>query len=96
MRNHFLAAFAATLILSSGSGHCQDSEGALGDPAPPPVQDPSLSNSRYFPASLGTSGVAAIAPRTSPAKPGRAAGCSATNPCARPTPARDRVVVGQR
>jgi hypothetical protein len=92
MRNHILAALAASVILlSAPAGYCQDSsESALGDPTPPAVQDPSLSTSRYFPPSLGTSGVAAIGP--SP-KAGHAASCSARNPCALPTPARDRVTV---
>ena len=93
MRKHILAAFAAPLLLLwSSSGFCQDSESALGDPAPQAVKDPSLSNSRYFPPSLGTSGVAAIGPAP---KPSHGANCSATNPCATPTPARDRVTVAQ-
>jgi hypothetical protein len=93
MRNYIAAAFAAPLILLwSSSGYCQDTESALGDPTPAAVQDPKLSNSRYFPPSLGTSGVAAIGPV---AQKSHAAGCSAANPCATPTPARDRVIVVQ-
>lgn len=97
MRNHFLAAFAAPLILLwSGTAYCQgSSESALGDPLPAAVADPNLANSHYFPPSLGTSGVAAIAPRSVAAKAGHAIGCSPVNPCAMPTPARDHVVVGQ-
>ena len=87
IRNHLLAALL--LILSCGSsGYCQDTESALGDPIPAAVADPSLANSRHFSPALGTSGVAAIAP-----KPGHAATCGPTNPCAIPTPARDKVVV---
>lgn len=93
MRKHILAAFAAPLMLLwSNSGFCQDSEGALGDPTTQAVKDPSLSNSHYFAPSLGTSGVAAIGPA---AKPNHGANCSAANPCATPTPARDRVTVAQ-
>jgi len=94
MRNHVLAALAAPLIiLWSGDGYSQDSsESALGDPAPAAVQDPSLSNSRYFPPSQGTAGVAAVV-RARAASHG--ANCSAANPCALPTPARDRVVIAQ-
>jgi len=91
-RKHLLAALPLILFWSS-SGHCQDSsESALGDPAPAAVQDPSLNNSRYFPPALGTAGVAAVAPAP---RPGHAANCSATNPCALPTPARDHVTVTQ-
>jgi hypothetical protein len=99
MRNYIVAAFAAPLILLwSSIGYCQDTESALGDPTPAAVQDPKLSNSRYFPPSLGTSGVAAIGPSrpSGPAaKSSHVASCSATNPCATPSPARDRVVVAQ-
>jgi hypothetical protein len=56
------------------------------------MQDPSLRNSHYFPSSLGTAGVAAIGPARL-ARP--VADCSAQNPCALPTPARDRVTVVQ-
>ncbi|HUE62800.1 MAG TPA: hypothetical protein VMO78_00370 [Rhizomicrobium sp.] len=94
MRNHVLAAIAVPLLLlCSSAAYCQDaSESALGDPAPVAVQDPSLSNSRRFPPSQGTAGVAAVLPaRTA----GHGANCSATNPCALPTPARDRVTVAQ-
>jgi hypothetical protein len=93
MRKHILTAFAAPLLLLwSSSGYCQDSESALGDPTPQAVKDPSLSNSHHFAPSLGTSGVAAIGPA---AKSGRGTNCSAANPCATPTPARDRVTVAQ-
>ena len=93
MRSHFLAAFAIPLfLLWSTSGYCQDSESALGDPAPQAVVDPSLANSRYFLPTLGTAGVAAIAPAPGP---GPAAACSPVNPCAMATPARDRVTVVQ-
>jgi hypothetical protein len=93
MRTYFLAVFAAPLfLLCSSAAYCQDTESALGDPAPQAVVDPSLANSRYFPPALGTSGVAAIAPLPGP---GLAAACSPANPCAMPTPARDRVIVAQ-
>lgn len=91
MRSLFLAAFATPLLLlCSSAAYCQDTESALGDPAPQAMVDPSLANSRYFPPALGTSGVAAIAPAP---RPGLAAACSPVNPCAMPTPARDRVTV---
>jgi hypothetical protein len=94
MRNHILAVLAVSPILLFGAGgYCQDSsETALGDPEPQAVQDPSLSTSRYFPPSLGTAGIAAIGPS---AKAGHTVNCSARNPCALPTPARDRVIVAQ-
>ena len=94
MRDHVLAAIAAPLLLlCSSAAYCQDaSESALGDPAPVAMQDPSLSNSRYFPPSQGTAGVAAVV-RARAAS--RGANCSAANPCALLTPARDRVVVAQ-
>ena len=94
MRNQILVALIACLIpLWGGSGYCQDSsESALGDRAPAAVQDPSLANSRYFPPSQGTAGIAAVGPA---AKAGHGATCSAANPCALPTPARDHVSVAQ-
>ena len=94
MRNQILAALIACLsLLWGGSGYCQDSsESALGDPVPAAVQDPSLANSRYIPPSQGTAGVAAVSPAP---KAGHGANCSAANPCAIPTPARDRVTVAQ-
>jgi hypothetical protein len=92
MRPHLLAALPLILLWAS-SARCQDSsETALGDPTPAAVVDPSLANSHTFPPSLGTSGVAATAPAP---KPGRGANCSPANPCATPTPARDRVIVTQ-
>jgi|SRR5579863_5542828 len=94
MRNQVVAALALPLLLLwSSFGYCQDaSESALGDPAPAAVQDPSLSNSRYFPPSQGTAGVAAVLPARTD---GHGADCSAANPCALPTPARDHVIVSQ-
>jgi hypothetical protein len=94
LRNQIPAALVASLILLwRSSGYCQNSsESALGDPAPAAVQDPSLANSRYFPASQATAGVAAVIPAP---KAGRDANCTAANPCALPTPARDRVTVAQ-
>ena len=92
MRTCFLAAFAASLIFWSSAAWCQDEESALGDPTPPAVQDPSLANSRIFPASLGTTGVAAV---TAAPKPSRPAACNPANPCAMPTPAQDRVVIAR-
>jgi hypothetical protein len=92
MRKHLLAALPL-ILLGAGSAHCQDSsETALGDPTPAAMVDPSLANSHTFPPSLGTSGVAAA---VAAPKPGRGASCSPANPCATPTPARDRVIVTQ-
>jgi hypothetical protein len=91
-----VALATASLLTWSGAAWSQDSEGALGNPLPSAVQDPSLKTSRYFPPSLGTSGVADTDPALSgPANSGKshAANCSALNPCAMPTPARDRVVI---
>jgi hypothetical protein len=91
-----LALAPVSLLMWSSAAWCQDSESALGNPLPPAVQDPSLKTSRYFPPSLGTSGVAYIDPALSaPAKAvkGHGADCSALNPCATPPPARDRVVI---
>jgi hypothetical protein len=94
MRNQILAALVASpILLWRSSGYCQDSsESALGDPAPAAIQDPSLANSRYIPPSQGTAGVAAVSPAP---KAGHVANCSAANPCAFPTPARDHVTVAQ-
>lgn len=93
-QHQLLAALPLILLWSSTAGYCQESsETALGDPAPQPVQDPSLSTSRYFPPSLGTAGIAAVGPS---AKAGPAVTCSARNPCALPTPARDHVIVAQQ
>ncbi len=91
MRKLVLPAASLVLLWSSGA-YCQDaSESALGDPAPQAMEDPSLSHSRYFAPSQSNAGVAAVLP----AKAGPVAKCSTTNPCALPTPARDRVVVVQ-
>jgi hypothetical protein len=91
MRNLVLPA-APLILLWSSIAYCQDaSESALGDPAPQVLQDPSVSNSRHFSPSQSTAGVAAVLP----GKAGHGTRCSATNPCALPTPARDRVVVAQ-
>src|ERR1700742_4213071 len=94
MRNHILAVLAVSPILLFGAGgYCKhSSEPAWGAPEPKPVQDPSLSTSRYFPPSLSTAGVAAIGPS---ATAGHSVTCSTRNPCAVPTPARDRVIVAQ-
>lgn len=96
--NLLLAALAAPLMLLlwSGAGHAQNSaESALGDPTPPAVLDPSINNSPHFPASLGTSGIAATGPSRPAARAGHVLNCSARNPCALPTPARDRVTVAE-
>jgi hypothetical protein len=99
MRNHVHAAWVVPLVLFwTSSGWCQvASESALGDPTPAAVQDPSLSNSQYFPPSEGTAGVAAIGPvaQAGHETTGHASNCSASNPCALPTPARDNVTVAQ-
>jgi len=92
MRKHLLAALPLILFWTA-SAYCQDaSETALGDPTPAAVADPSLANSHTFPASLGTSGVAAVAAAP---KQGPSASCSPANPCATPPPARDQVIVTQ-
>jgi hypothetical protein len=95
MRNFILLPFMAVSLIWSSSGYCQDSEGGpLGDPLPPPVQDPSLSSSHYFSPSLTTAGVADT---------GRALGsmnvryrtrhsCNVVTPCALPSPALDRAI----
>jgi hypothetical protein len=51
---------------------------------------PSLGKAHMLPASAATSGVAAV----SAAQDGPLQDCSRRNPCAMPTPARDRVTVG--
>jgi hypothetical protein len=84
----------AILLLGSGSAWCQDSDGALGSPLPPPTDDPPLKPSHYFAPSIITAGVADTGPALSSVtmKAGaKGAACSVTNPCALPTPARDRV-----
>ncbi len=85
------AALLAILCLAgSGSAWCQDSEGALGSPLPPPTEDPPHVPSRYFPPALITAGIADTGPALSSvkAKPGRKAACGAANPCALATPSR--------
>jgi hypothetical protein len=95
MRSYILLSFMAVSLIWSSSGFCQDSEGGpLGDPLPPPVQDPSLSSSHRFSPSLTTAGVADT---------GRALGsmnvryrtghdCNVVTPCALPSPALDRAI----
>jgi len=98
MRKYIFLAFTVSLILArSGSGFCQDSGGPLGDPLPPPVQDPSLSSSHYFPASLTTAGVADTGPALGSANRGHtgAVGCNAMAPCAMPSPALDRAIAAR-
>ncbi len=81
-------------MIGSGSAFCQNSEGPLGDPLPPAVQDPSLAASRYFPPSLITAGVANTGPALSVVKKGQTVGhgCNAANPCAVLSPALDRTI----
>src|SRR5436190_16401455 len=80
-------------LAGNGSAFCQDNGGPLGDPIPPPIQDPSLSSSPYFPPSLTNAGVANTGPALDLAKSDRrAAGCNLKNPCALPTPALDRAI----
>jgi hypothetical protein len=100
MRKTLFVALVASLVLAgSGSGFCQDSEGPLGDPIPPAVQDPSLSTSRYFKPSLTTAGVADMGPTLGSSKKVSAGhqgiACSVTNPCAVPSPALDRAVAAR-
>jgi len=79
-------------VAGSGRAFCQDNGGPLGDPIPPPIQDPSLSSSPYFPPSLTNAGVADTGPALDLAKKDRhGPGCSVKNPCALPTPALNRV-----
>lgn len=54
------------------------------------LADPSLGNGRMLPGSVATAGVAAVAA----AQDGPLQDCSRRNPCATPTPSRDRVMVG--
>src|SRR5471030_3198493 len=98
MRNGtFLALTVSLILVGSGGGFCQDSGGPLGDPLPPPVQDPSLSSSHYLPASLTTAGVADTGPALGSANRGRtgAVGCNAVAPCAMPSPALDRTIAAR-
>ena len=94
MQNRILLAFVTLLLIPAGRGWCQESGGPLGDPLPPPVQDPSLSNSHLFSPSLTHAGVADTGPALSGVNKGRngAAGCNALSPCAVPSPARDHAV----
>ena len=96
MQNRILLAFVTLLLIPAGPGWCQESGGPLGDPLPPPAQDPSLSNSRHFSPSLTHAGVADTGPALSSVNKGRggvpAAGCSAQSPCAAVSPALDHAV----
>ena len=92
MRKFIFLALSLTLA-GSGSGFCQDTEGPLGDPIPPPVQDPSLATSRYFPAALTTAGVANTGPALGAVnRKHTGAVCNAANPCAVPSPALDHAI----
>ena len=98
MRNSILRSLivVSLTLAGSNSAFCQDNGGPLGDPIPPPIQDPSLSSSPYFPPSLTNAGVAATGPALSlDRKDRRGPGCNLTNPCALPTPARDHVLVAR-
>ena len=95
MRNFILLSFMAVSLIWNSSGFCQDSEGGpLGDPLPPPVQDPSLSSSPYFSPSLTTAGVAdtgrALGSMNATYPTGH--GCNVVTPCALPPPALDRAI----
>jgi hypothetical protein len=96
MQNRILLAFVTLLLIPAGRGWCQESGGPLGDPLPPPVHDPSLSNSHRFSPSLTHAGVADTGPALSGVNKSRsggpAAGCSALSPCAVPSPALDHAV----
>ena len=99
MRNSTLrSVIAGGLILAgSNSGFCQDNEGPLGDPIPPPIQDPSLSSSPYFSPSLTNAGVAITGPALGLANGAdrRGPGCNVKNPCALPTPALDHAIAAR-
>ena len=77
-------------LTGSDRAFCQDNGGPLGDPIPPPIQDPSLSSSPYFPPSLTNAGVAATGALAG--KDRHSPGCSVKNPCALPTPALDHAL----
>ncbi len=90
------ALLAIVWLAGSGSAWCQDSEGALGSPLPPPTDDPPHVPSHYFPPAQITAGIADTGPALSSVKlkkSSRNAACGASNPCARPTPARDRAAL---
>lgn len=97
MRNLRMLIAISLILAWSGSGFCQDNGGPLGDPIPPPIQDPSLSSSPYFPPSLTNAGVAATGPASGVVNKGdrHGSGCGAKNPCALPTPALDRAIVAR-
>ena len=89
MRNPMMLAILLAIGLVdtwSTQAFCED--GPLDDPPPAAIVDPSLATSAYFPPSLVTQGVA----RTEPAHDSsrNALPCAVTNPCAVPSPARDR------
>ena len=96
MPKRILLAFVTVLLIPVSHGWCQESGGPLGDPLPPPVQDPSLSNSHHFSPALTHAGVADTGPALSGVNKGHGngngAGCSAQSPCAMPPPALDHAV----
>jgi hypothetical protein len=95
MRNSILLLIVAASLIWSSNGFCDESEGSpMVDPLPPPMQDPSLSTSRYFPPSLTTSGVAQIGPARGSVN-GHSHGCGAPNSCALPPPDLDRAVTAR-
>jgi hypothetical protein len=99
MRNSILRAVLAGSLILAGSncGFCQENGGPLGDPIPPPIQDPSLSSSPYFSPSLTNAGVAITGPALGLVKGAdrRGSGCNVKNPCALPTPARDHAIAAR-
>jgi hypothetical protein len=98
MRNSVLRSLmlVSLTLAGSNSGFCQDNGGPLGDPIPPPIQDPSLSSSPYFPPSLTNAGVAATGPALDlNSRDRRGPGCSVQNPCALPTPALDHAIAAR-
>jgi hypothetical protein len=90
---HRLPVFLVAAVLNIWSTPALSEGGALDDPLPPALSDPSLAASvRFSPASTNA-GVASIGPALNSAVrvSARARSCSSTNPCAMATPAADHV-----
>ena len=86
-------ALTVALLLLAGAAQAQESGGALADPTPPPVQDPSLATSSHIPLSVVQGGVADTGPALSKPITRTGVACSVTNPCAVPSPALTHSVV---
>jgi hypothetical protein len=89
MRSVIVLSFTAAVLIASS---CLCQAGALDDPPPAVVQDPSLSSSHYFPPSVTNAGVANTGPALSLVKKTNGRDCNAVNPCAVLSPALDRAV----